>query len=82
MPNFLKVQLNPYNSATHSTEEETTQFDKNVQALIRWRFKYDKNGNVLLGNTGSFINLFSLTYLRTYSLKMLMVNHKWNLTPE
>jgi len=62
----LRVQLNPYNSATHNTEEENNQFDKNVQALIRWRYKYDKDGNVLLGIISNTLT-YLLTYLLTHS---------------
>ncbi len=50
-PNFIKIQSEPFDSATHNSETEKTQFG-NTTSVVRWRYKRDENGDIVLDSSG------------------------------
>lgn len=57
MPNFVKIQPNPYESSYYDAEEEKREFDAATTAVIRYRFnkqdKIESNARILQWSDGS-----------------------------
>ena len=51
LPNFLKMQTNPYNKQLHHEEAEAALF-LGATSMIRWRHKLNQNGDVELDTMG------------------------------
>lgn len=51
LPNFLKLQTNPYNKQLHHEEAEASLF-AGATSMIRWRHKLNQNGDVELDEKG------------------------------
>jgi hypothetical protein len=52
LPNFLKIQTNPYNKQTHHEDAEASLF-AGATSMVRWSYKYDHNGEVELDEKGA-----------------------------
>lgn len=51
MPNVLKIQPAPFEPATYDIDQEREQLGK-MATGVRWRYKRDDDGNVILGPDG------------------------------
>lgn len=51
MPNFLKIQTHPYDPEHHFPEDEEKKF-KSAIDMIRWRYKTDGSGSLVLDTQG------------------------------
>ena len=51
IPGFVKIQTVPYNHLTYNSEIERTLFH-HAPAIIRWRYKRNKNNEILFDNKG------------------------------
>lgn len=54
-PNFLKFQMQQYDSASHDPEEEKSLFGDAIAALVRWRPKVDESGTVVCDPDGKAV---------------------------
>jgi len=54
-PNFLKFQMQQYNSEAHNPEEEKNHFGDAIAAMVRWRPKVDDSGEMICDENGPIL---------------------------
>lgn len=55
MPNFLRIESEPYDEITYNEDEEERKSDNIPKAVIRWRYKTNSTGDILKDKDGNMI---------------------------